>query len=338
MIKIKNGIKAKRSTSKLVLLFIIFELIFTVSTGPYMVYYGPFENVKTTVVGAAMTTSTLQWMAKSFLSDEKIQQIIKDQSAETIVQNNVDDKNFGVKVKNINDNSIERYDIKGRKFKGHILVISDPTRIKVGYSNNLGKEGQLTSEIAKDNNAIAAVNGGGFTDGESGPHWSGKGANPIGAIMSNGKIVYSNIKSEDKEREVVALTKSGKLLVGNHSIKEMMRDSVTEAVSFGPALIVNGKKTINNGDGGWGIAPRTSIAQRKDGAIILLVIDGRQISSIGATLREVQDILYEYGAYNASNLDGGSSSTLYYNDEIINNPSDRLGERTVCSILYVDRK
>jgi exopolysaccharide biosynthesis protein len=338
MLKIKNSKKTKRSTSKLVLLFIIFELIFTVSTGPYMVYYGPFKNVKTTVVGAAMTTSTLQWMATSFLPDKKIKQIRKDQLAETIVQNNVNDKNFGVKVENINDNSIERYDIKGRKFKGHILVISDPTRIKIGYSNNLGKEGQLTSEIAKANNAIAAVNGGGFTDGVSGPHWSGKGANPIGVIMSNGKIVYNNVNNEDKERDVVALTKSGKLLVGNHSIKEMKKDLVTEAVSFGPALIVNGKKTINKGDGGWGIAPRTSIAQRKDGAIILLVIDGRQIGSIGATLRDVQDILYEYGAYNASNLDGGSSSTLFYNDEILNNPSDSLGERSICSIIYVDRK
>jgi exopolysaccharide biosynthesis protein len=321
-----------------ILLFIIFELIFTISTGPYMVYYGPFKNVKTTVVGAAVTTSTLQWMATSFLSDKKIKQIIKNQLPETIVQNNVDDKNFGVKVENINDKSIERYDIKGRKFKGHILVISDPTRIKVGYSNNLGKESQLTSEIAKANNAIAAVNGGGFTDGEPGSQWTGKKANPIGVIMSNGKIVYDNIKNEDKEREVVALTKSGKLLVGKHSIKEMKKDLVTQAVSFGPAMIVNGKKAINKGDGGWGIAPRTSIAQRKDGSIILLVIDGRQIGSIGATLREVQDILYEYGAYNASNLDGGSSSTLYYNDEIINNPSDSLGERSICSIIYVEHK
>ena len=58
-------------------------------------------------------------------------------------------------------------------------------------------------------------------------------------------------------------------------------------------MIVNGKKTINNGDGGMGIAPRTAIAQRKDGAIILLVIDGRQVNSLGATLREVQDVLYD---------------------------------------------
>ena len=75
--KNKKRRKTKRSTSTLVILFIIFELAFTAITGPFMVYYGPFKNVKTTVVGAAMTTLTLQWLATSFLSDEKIKQIMK---------------------------------------------------------------------------------------------------------------------------------------------------------------------------------------------------------------------------------------------------------------------
>ena len=156
--------------------------------------------------------------------------------------------------------------------------------------------------------------------------------------MSNGKEIHNGIRSENQETEVVALTKTGKLLVGKHTVKEMRKVGVTEAVSFGPAIIVNGKKTIKNGNGGWGIAPRTAIAQRQDGAIILLVIDGRQINSIGATLREVQDLLYDYGAYNATNLDGGSSSTLFYNDEVINNPCDSLGERAVPSIIYVENR
>ena len=339
MKKIKNRRKNKKSTSKLVVLFIVFELFFTAITGPFMLYYGPFKNVKTTVVGAAMTTLTLQWLATTFLSDAKIKEIMKDQSVETIAQDNLDDKTSGVKVENKNDNSIERYDIKGKKYKGYVLIISDPTRIKVGYSSKLGKEGQLTSEIAKANNAIAAINGGAFTDEAAGALWAGTGANPTGIIMTGGKTIFNDIKNENEKREVVALTKAGKLLVGRHSIKEMKQDGVTEAVSFGPAMIVNGKKTINKGDGGMGIAPRTAIAQRQDGAIILLVIDGRQVNSIGATLREVQDILYdEYGAYNATNLDGGSSSTMFYKDEVINNPSDSLGERSIPSIVYVEKR
>ena len=335
MIKVNKNVKSKTSKIKLVLLFIIFELIFTAITVPFLVYYGPFKKVKTTVVGAAMTTLTLQWLVTSFLSDDKIKEIMSEQKIDHIVQNNLNGVNSGIKIENKNDDSIERYDIKGKRFKGSVLVINDPTRIKVGYSSMLGKEGQLTSEIARDNNAIAAINGGGFTDRVSGSIWTGTGANPEGVIMSGGKYIFSNIENEDEKRDVVALTKSGKLLVGRHTINEMKKNGVTEAVSFGPAIIVNGMKTINSGDGGWGIAPRSAIGQRNDGAIILIVIDGRQINSLGATLREMQDELYEFGAYNAANLDGGSSSTLFYKDEVINNPCDSLGERSVPSILYV---
>lgn len=338
MKKIKKRGKKKRSTGTLVLLFIIFELVFTVVTGPFMIYYGPFKNVKSTVIGAEMTTFTLQWLATSFLSDEKIKQIMSEQKIEAIAQNNSNGVDSGVTVKNKNDNGIERYGVKGKKFKGYLLVINDPTRLKVGYSSKLGTEGQLTSDIAKGNNAVAAINGGAFTDKASGSLSTGIGANPAGIIMSNGKIVYDDIKNENLKRDAVALTASGKLLVGPYSIKEMKKFGVTEAVSFGPAIIVNGKKTITTGDGGWGIAPRTCIAQRKDGAILLLVIDGREISSVGATLRDVQDVLYKYGAYNATNLDGGSSSTLFYDDEIINKPCGREGERTVPSIIYVENR
>ena len=334
MRKIKKCEKTKRRSSTLVLLFVIFELVFTTITSPFVVYYGPFKNVRTTVVGAAMTTLKTQWIATLFLSKTKIKQIMSDQKVESLVQDNLN----GVKVKNKNDNNIERYDVSGNKFKGYILVINDPTRIKVGYSSKIGVEGQLTSDIAKDNNAIAAINGGGFTDEATGSKWTGTGANPAGIIMTNGKIVYNNIKNSNEKKQVVAFTKTGELLVGPHSVNEMKSSGVTEAVSFGPALMVNGKKTITKGDGGWGIAPRTAIAQRKDGAIILLVIDGRHVNSLGATLREVQDVLYDYGAYNATNLDGGSSSTLFYDDEVINNPCDSLGERSVPSIIYVESR
>ena len=115
MIKIKKSAKSKRSKITLVLLFIIFELIFTAITVPFVVYYGPFKKIKTTVVGAAMTTLTLQWLVTSFLSDEKIKQIMSEQKIEPIVQNNLDGVNSGIKVENINDNSIERYDINRKK-------------------------------------------------------------------------------------------------------------------------------------------------------------------------------------------------------------------------------
>ncbi len=84
------------------------------------------------------------------------------------------------------------------------------------------------------------------------------------------------------------------------------------------------------------MAPRTAIGQREDGAILMLVIDGRQASSLGATLKDVQDIMLQYDAYTATNLDGGSSTTMYHEGEVINNPANSLGERSVPSILYVE--
>jgi len=331
-------IKNKKRISLNILLFIIFEFMFTAITGPFMVYYGPFKNVKSTVVGAEMTTYTLQWLATSFLSDDKIKQIMSDQKIEVIAQNNLNGVDSDVTVKNKNDNGIERYDVKGKKFKGYLLEINDPTRLKIGYSSKLGTKGERTSDIAKNNNAQAAINGGAFIDKTSGALKTGVGANAAGVIISNGKVVYDDIKDENQKRECVAFTKLGKLLVGFYSLNEMKKSGVTEAVSFGPAMIVNGKKAITKGDGGWGIAPRTCIAQKKDGTILLLVIDGRKISSIGATLRDVQDVLYKCGAYNATNLDGGSSSTMFYNDAVINKPCGSEGERTVPSIIYVEKR
>lgn len=334
--KVKKNRKSKVHIILLLIVFIVFQLVFTAISAPFVVYYGPFKNVRTIIVGSAMTTLKTQWVATLFLSEDKIKQIMNEQTIDTIVQNSLIDDGTGVNVEKKDDNSIERYDISGKTYKGYLLIINDPTRVKVGYSSMLYKEGQRTSEIAKRNNAIAAINGGSFTDSVSGSIWTGTGASPLGIIMSNGKTVHNDIKNENIKTEVAALTKSGELLVGPHSLKEMKSVGVTEAISFGPALIVNGCKTINNGIGSWGISNRTAIAQRKDGAIMLLVIDGRQGKSLGATLRDVQDLLYDKGAYNATNLDGGSSATMFYNDEIINNPSDPLGERTIPSIVYVE--
>ena len=235
------------------------------------------------------------------------------------------------------DNTIERYNIsKGIKFSGYILIIKDPTRVKVGYSNKLGTAGELTSRITQDNGAIAAVNAGGFSDASSGnTKWTGTGGIPTGIIMSNGAIKFNDITDYDKKIDITAITAKGQLLVGPHSLNDLKRLGVTDAVSFGPALVVNGKGTIKSGDGGWGIAPRTAVGQRSDGAIILLAIDGRTAKSVGASLKDVQNIMIQYGAYNASNLDGGSSTTMYYDGNIINNPCDPLGERSVPSAFIV---
>jgi exopolysaccharide biosynthesis protein len=289
--------------------------------------------VKKTIVDAAMTTLSHQWIAKLFLTDAEIQKIRSEDTIQIVQQGN---DNL-INVVTNHDNTIERYDISnGLKFSGHLLIIKDPTRVKVGYSSKLGTAGELTSQIAQDNGAIAAVNAGGFSDSSSAnTKWTGTGGIPTGIIMSNGVVKFNDITNYDKKVDVTAITSKGQLLVGPRSFNNLKRLGVTEAVCFGPALVVNGQGTIKSGDGGWGIAPRTAIGQRKDGAIILLVIDGRTTKSLGASLKDVQNIMLQYGAYNASNLDGGSSTTMYYDGNIINKPCDPLGERSVPSTFMV---
>lgn len=341
-LKIKNKTNKNKQIKKW---FILFEIIFTVISGPFLLYYGPFENVKTTVVGSAMTTSTHQWIATTFLSENRIKEILSRNKIQNIVQTDINKFNENINNKlnnNLNgSDEVERYYINGDTFTGHLLVIKNPKKVKVGYSDKLETGGEATSKIAKHYGGIAAINAGGLDilnkdeNEPSNPDSSNKSGLASGIIMSNGKVVYNSLAPGEKSC-IAGITKYGTLVVGDHSVEELQKLNVTEAVSFGPCLIVNGEKTITSGDGGWGTAPRTAIGQRKDGSILLLVVDGKYIGRLAVTLRELQDVLYEYGAYNAINLDGGSSSTMYYKGNVISNPYKSSGEREIPSIFYVE--
>lgn len=309
------------------LAFLIFEVIFTAVTMPIMIFYGPFDNVKRTIVGASMNTLRHQYIAKFFLTPEAIHKILgNDITMEDHSSNldlSLDDKKF------VHDDRLEIYNIAGKSYSGKLMIIYDPSKVVLGYSSQMPKAGETTSVIAKRAGAIAAINAGGFMDQQ----WTGTGGKPMGFLIHDFNVIY-NDKSEDVKQDAIGLTRTGRLVVGKYSVKQLKSIGIKEGVSFGPPLVVDGKPVIKSGDGGWGIAPRTAIGQRKaDGAIMFLVIDGRQLHSIGATLRDVQDIMIKYGAYTAANLDGGSSTTMYYNGKVINRPSDALGERAVPSVF-----
>ncbi|MDY5996226.1 MAG: phosphodiester glycosidase family protein, partial [Bacilli bacterium] len=121
-------------------------------------------------------------------------------------------------------------------------------------------------------------------------------------------------------RGIIGFTNDNKLYLGKISTEEAINMGIRDAVEFGPFLIVNGESAFINGNGGYGYHPRTAIAQRQDGIVLFLVIDGRSIKSRGADLNEMVDILLRYHAYNAANLDGGNSSALVINNELINHP------------------
>lgn len=329
----KRTTKKKKFSWKILGLFLVFEIIFTAMTAPFVLLYGPFMNAKKTYVGAAMTSFSHQYLATTFLSKDKINQILEE-DVDTSDTSGLEQSNeINVNLPKKHDDTIERIDFENIKYKGYLLIVKDPTRVKVGYTSKLGKEGETTSQIAENFNAVAAINGGAFTDTSSTVQWTGNGGTPSGVIINQGKIIYSDI-NDDEERECMAITNEGRLLVGEYTISELKKLKVMEAVSFEPTLVKNGKKIPIAKD--WGIAPRTAIGQREDGSILLMVIDGRSLlSGMGASMKEVQELMIKYGAVSAINLDGGKSSTMYLNDEVINNPSDSLGERAIPSAIIV---
>ncbi|WP_027625295.1 phosphodiester glycosidase family protein [Clostridium lundense] len=326
--------KKKKFSFKLFGLFMLYEIIFVAITSPLLVFHGPFKNVKKILVGTAMYTFKHQYIATLFLPQEEINKVLNKENKEKKVEKI--EQNFGdIKIQNVDDNSIVRYNIHQDRFDGYLLEIKNPKKVKVGYTDKMKIQGQRVSEIAERNGAIAAINGGGFYDqNKSGKQWVGTGAFPEGIVISEGKEIWKNVK-EDEEVDVMAFKEDGELIVGKRSLRELREKNVKEALSFNRTLIMNGQPLIEN-YGEQGLQPRTVIGQKQDGTVVFVVIDGRKLFKEGADLKQVQDILLKQGVWNAGNLDGGSSSTMYYKGEVINNPCNRDGERTVATVFYVE--
>lgn len=313
---------------KIIIAFIAFEIIFIPVLGILLIYHGPFVNTKEMLVETAMTTMRHQYFATWFLSDEEIQSILqKNRPQEKIEAQNVEN----IEITKKNDKGlegIELVDISNTSFKGYMIIVNDPSRVKLATTPRLGKVGATLSQIIESEGAIAGINAGGFADDAI-----GTGGKPSGILIQNGEVKFNDNKGS---YSIVGLDTQNRLIVSNNmSYATMKQKKLRDAVSFGPTIIVNGNPTIRSGNGGWGIQPRTAIGQRKDGTILMLVIDGRQKNSIGATLKNVQDIFLKYEAYNAFNLDGGASSTMVYDNKVVNNPSDLMGERYIPSAFVV---
>ena len=288
------------------------------------------------VVGLSMSTGNYQFIARIFFSTDEINNIIQEQN------NKYNEESVATIIEPVNieynDVPIEKIDISTDKFNGIALIIKDPTKVKVGYSSKLGESGETVSEMAVRYNAIAAVNGGGYSDVSPTGKTGGTGGDPLGLIITNGEVIYPTDKTKYYQKEVCVfgIDDKGKMFVGPASVSNLLDKNTKESISFGPTLIVNGEPYISDNSLG-GLNPRTAIGQRKDNSIILLAIDGRQGIKLGATLKDTQKIMLELQAENAMCMDGGGSTAMYYKDEIINNPSSVTGERAIPDIIYVEK-
>ena len=231
----------------------------------------------------------------------------------------------------VEENGIQIFEVHGPTYNGWIMVVQDPSRVAVGVcrENFNSKPGLVLHDIAARYNAIAAINGGGFSD-EGG---LGNGGRPLGLVISHGEVLNKASINSD-ENIVMGFDQDNKLVVGKMTSEEAVKKGLRDALAFGPALVVNGEAAKFSGASS-GLNPRTAIGQRRDGAVLMLVIDGRQASSLGATYADLINVLMEYEAFNAANLDGGSSSMMWYNGEYINKGVILTGSRELPTAFIV---
>ncbi|CAA7601866.1 Phosphodiester glycosidase [Acididesulfobacillus acetoxydans] len=308
--------------------FIGFNIVFAALLAPFIVFYGPFEALKVMAVGS-INTSRHPQVVRAFLSTAQIDQIMHEY--EDALGVNTESHVAVEKVTTDPASGIEIQNIQGHSFKGKVMLIKNPKRVKVAVTDQLGVTGERVTDFVKQTGAIAGINAGGFND----PNGKGNGAFPEGLTVHDGKLVY-NSAGNATVHELIGLDSSGKLFIGPMSASELAAKHIQEAVTFfGPTLIENGKPVVV-GDGGIGIAPRTGIGQTADGTIIFVVIDGRQPTwSWGATARDLMNVFLEYHAVNAVNLDGGSSTEMVYQGKIINRLWDIFGERYIPTAFVV---
>ena len=204
--------------------------------------------------------------------------------------------------------------IKVGSSNAYIVAIYHPEKVKLISKEVLGTQhGERVFTMCKRYGGVVCINGGGFVD-----YGWGSGI-PMGYVIENSTIRWSDGDSKTTRGNIIGMTDEGKLmLMPNATGQEALEAGITSAMEFGPFLIVNGKALEIYGDP-WGKAPRVAIAQRKDGVLLFLVVDGRNYIN-GASIQEMIDTLLKYGAYNAANLDGGQSTTLVVNDKLYNNP------------------
>lgn len=199
--------------------------------------------------------------------------------------------------------------LRGDSYSGRMAIIKNPEQVKLAVSKTLGSSGSYLNDICRKNNAILGINASGFSDPEGG----GNGGEAYGMIMSDGTAHRPDL---DTTMKIISMDTTNRLNVTN-----TLPANARDAMQFSPALVINGKQLIS-GSSGWGLQPRCVIGQTEKGSVMMAVIDGRQPSySIGITLGDLTDILYQYGAYQACNLDGGSSAVMYYRGRNITHSS-----------------
>lgn len=322
----------RKSTKKWVITFIILDIFAIICL---ITFYVPFFGIRDFLITNAMPTMSHKYIARTFYSNKTIKEVLNSNKVIEIEDSTDPTKiDFTKLVDTGHYSSIYEEQVLKRDkgndlykiitveedgYKAYIAVIYDSKRVHLVSSSNSGK--QKIDEIAEENNAKIAINASGYTYGKNYTKI------PSGAVIMDGRIA-SNVGKPYYGGGIVGFNEDGVLMLINDTATAAINAGMVQGMEFGPFLIVNGKMANIKGDGGWGKAQRTAIAQRKDGIVLLLVSDGRQYNKgiIGMSMKQIATLLLKYGAYNASNLDGGNSAIMYANGKYISTPSTQEGD------------
>lgn len=317
----QNKVK-KQKVSKLSVFLIVIDIIALIC---FFLAYGPLGFFRNFFVTSAMTSMTHKHFAYTLYSEDEIKRVLDSNKViepeedtdsskisfnpnfetdtyESIYEEQILKKNKGNDIYKI-------IKLEESSYTAYITVIYDPARIHLVSANNLSRGGQEVEDMAEDNNALVAINGG-----------SAKIRNraliPRGIFMVDGKVLFDSGKAE----KIIAFNKEHVLVLSKMTSKQAKKAGIVDAVCFGPYLIVNGKVAKFNGDGGYGNRPRTAIGQRQDGIVLFVTVNGKAGFN-GCTMEELTKIFARYKTYNAANLDGGGSTTLVEKGNLVNNPA-----------------
>lgn len=331
-----NGKKPKKKLKKGVVALLVFSIAISLCIVGYVTVV--FGNIPFVVkwrniwIETAMTTDQHKWLATWFFPDWLIDEVmsaqvdIKDisvtdiygnQSSDILGQENLvvgEKDKFGNTVyANDLEENIVILEIKKTNFVGKLVLVDDPSRVFLGATDYKGSRGEFICDYLEKENAVVGVNASGFID-RGGVSLGGEIA---GQCVSKGEYWGRY----DSRYTLVGFDENNRLVVGG--IENWEEYNIRDGFQYKPTLILNGEKVVED-SAGWGLQPRTVVGQCKNGVVLLLVADGRQVGySIGATMEDCADILLQYGAVTAGACDGGSSSVIGYDGEVINKPCAR---------------
>lgn len=310
---------------------IVFIILDVLVASCFFLFYGPFTGFRNLIINTSLVTKTHQYIAYTFYSPEtinevmasaayipitddvKLDDIVIDTAPKTEFEDEYEEQ---ILTRDPGNEDYKYIKVKVGKYDAHLVAIYDPSKVELITSPkfNTGSGQETVTKMCNRLGGVVCINGGKFVD-------YGYGSDiPMGYLIKDGKVIWSD---SGNRSELVGFTNDNKLLLVSATGEEAIEMGMRDALEFGPFLIVNGKKLQYVGAGGYDRAARVAIGQRRDGVVLFLVTEG--VHTNGPTLTEVIETLELYGAYNAANLDGGTSAQLVVNGKLMNTPKNIYG-------------